>query len=201
VPDRQKGKVMEREDKERRTEKKMILGVVLFLTVATGLIGGILIGRATPVEKETEKVTFESVEAQEEEVQEEPRTSSLVLDTRASGEQTKELSLAEILADRQVYFAGIDDVTISRSSVIYLENMPENEDILMQYEIVDKASGVTLETTGLIPAGESISWVPGEQLADGSYTLIFMEKPFYEYQGEYIALTQGNNEVNITIQS
>ena len=185
----------------------MILGFAIFFAITAGLIAGILLGRATPNTDHTEKILWEdgpavSPDAKSEQIPAaETKTSALVLDTRASGEAAKETSLAEILADRQVYFAGIDDATIGKSTVIYLENMPENDDILMQYQIVDKGSGEILETTGLIPSGESIPWVPGEVLADGSYTLIFMEKPFYEYQGEYIALTQGNNEVNITIQS
>ncbi len=130
---------------------------------------------------------------------EEPRNVALVLDTRASAEKEED-NLAELLADRQVYFAGIEDATINRQTVIYLENMKENDDILMQYEITDKDTGEVLETTGLIPSGEHVDWIPGEKLADGSYTLVFHEKPFYEYKGEYVALTQGNNEVAIRIQ-
>ena len=130
----------------------------------------------------------------------EPTHGSLMLDTRADGSETDSNNLMELLADREVYFAGIEDAQIDSKTEIYLENMKENDDILMQYVITDKNSGEVYEETGLIPAGSHIAWVPGEKLQNGSYTLIFHEKPFYPYEGEMIALTQGNNEVTITIQ-
>ncbi len=189
--------------------KAVLIGVFALIFLACGMAVGTLIVFTMLKTEPERKVQMEASQSDgsvyvtktDETAVQEPKTGALVLDTRASGEPAEETSLAALLSDRQVYFAGIDDVTISRQSVIYLENLPENDDILMQYEIVNKDTGETLETTGLIPAGERIAWIPGEMLADGSYTLVFKEKPFYEYQGGYFALTQGNNEVSITIVS
>ena len=159
----------------------MILGIIAGFIVIAGILALI-------------KHNLES------EGQTEPTHGSMMLDTRAdrAGEDGNEL--ADLLADREVYFAGIEDAEISDSTEILLENMKENDDILMQYIITDKDTGEVYEETGLIPAGSHIAWVPGKQLKSGSYTLIFHEKPFYPYEGDMIALTQGNNEVTITIQ-
>ena len=142
----------------------------------------------------------EKMPVQDTAVPEPARMGALMVDTRAEKGESDGKSLIDILGDRQVYFAGIENAVISSDTVISLENMEENEDILMQYEITDKESGEVLETTGLIPAGEQVAWKPGEKLKTGTYTLVFHEMPFFPFEGEYVALTQGNNEVTITIQ-
>ncbi len=128
---------------------------------------------------------------------------NLVIDTRSSAEGTEKSSLAEALEDRQVYFAGIEDCVISGNTDIYLENVSENEDILMKYDIVDKDTGNVLESTDLIPSGEHVAWNAGSVLSEGEHTLIFRQSPYFpwdEAESGYVPLTQANNEVIVTIK-
>ena len=191
---------MERERIELDRRIMRISAVVGALAAIVALVVGVV----ALVSMNVKRTTADNVEAEpivrEVTVSESAGVGSLMVDTRSEKGGEKRGSLADILADRQVYFAGIENATISRDTVIYLENMEENGDILMQYKISDKATGEVLESTGLIPSGEQVAWSPGEKLKEGTYTLIFHEKPFYPYEGDYVALTQGNNEVTITIE-
>ena len=183
---------------ERFSKIAVIVGITAaIVAILIGIIG-ILVERSRMQESKVNMdQVFQEVEGNEDEG---TKTAALMVDTRAEGGETEEGNLAERLADIQVYFAGIEDAVISEDTVIYLENLKENGDILMQYEITDKGSGETLETTGLIPSGEHVEWVPGKALKKGVHTLIMHESPFYSYDGEYFALTQGNNEVTFTIR-
>lgn len=130
------------------------------------------------------------------------KEGNLTIDTR-SGEKEEEASLADVLKDRQVFFSGIEDAVISKETKVYLENPKENQDILMKYEVIDKESGEVVETTDLIPAGESVTWMAGEVLTIGEHTLIFHEMPYYpweEAENGYYPLTQGNNEVVFAVK-
>ena len=124
----------------------------------------------------------------------------VVLDDRSNSDPTQQ-TVNEELANRQVYFSGIDDATISKQTVVYLENLPENGDFLMQYEITDTDTGKVIEKTGLIPSGEHVDWIPGETLEAGEYHLNFREIPYYQIgEDDYMTLTTGNNQVTFVIQ-
>ncbi len=51
--------------------------------------------------------------------------NNLTIDTTANNEREE----ASPLASRNVYFAGIDNSTCNSDTVIYLENLPDNEDL------------------------------------------------------------------------
>ena len=191
---------MDRDRLEMDRRIVRVAAIIGVIAAVIALVAGMIALVSMNVRKQTERSAETEQIIRETEMPDNARFGALMVDTRSEKGETDGKSLADILSDRQVYFAGIENAVISHDTAICLENMEENGDILMQYEISDKATGEVLETTGLIPAGEQIAWVPGEQLEDGTYTLIFHEKPFYPYEGEYIALTQGNNEVTITIQ-
>ena len=103
------------------------------------------------------------------------------------------------LTNRMVYYAGLEDCTINSSSVVYLENLPENEDIYMSYEIwVDDE---IIHKTGLIPAGEFSKWTPSEDLTPGVYNLSIKNIPYYDAgDGNYETLAyQPVNVISMTV--
>ena len=104
------------------------------------------------------------------------------------------------LADRQVFFAGYVDATISKTDTVALENLPENEDFLMKYTITNVEDGSLIFETGLIPSGQCVVWTPGETLEAGTYELQFLANPYYEQvDGNFLPLTAGSNNVIYTI--
>ena len=126
--------------------------------------------------------------------------ANLVVDSGATSEESGD-PLAS-LADRQVYFAGMEDQMIGKDTIVELSNLPENEEILMSYEILDADTGESLHRTDLIPSGTHTSWIPGETLNTGTYHLIFHQMPYLPYPDSdsgYLPLTNANNEVTFTI--
>ncbi len=103
------------------------------------------------------------------------------------------------LEDRQVYFAGYDDFTVGKGNIIYLENMPENEDILMAYEIY--VDDKLIHKTGMIPSGKYSEWMPADEMEAGEYDISIKNIPYYSYNGEdYFTLSfQPSNTVHMTI--
>ena len=91
-------------------------------------------------------------------------------------------------------------IQIGPETVVQLDNREENIDFLLRYEIYDTGTGELVFETDLIPSGQHIDWVPGETLEPGEYTLNFLQIPYYpDPSGEYVALTQGSNQVNLAI--
>ncbi len=123
--------------------------------------------------------------------------SNLVVDTRATDEERKK---ENPLADRQVFFAGIDDSVISKTDTIALENLPDNEDFVMKYVITDLDNNEQIYETELIPSGQRIYWTPGETLPAGTYNIAFTEMPFYQSGDTYIPLTVGRNTIKLVIR-
>lgn len=122
----------------------------------------------------------------------------LVVDTRATETQKAEPE-TDPLAERNVYFSGIEDATISRETVVQLDNREENLDFLLRYEIYDGDGELVFETD-LIPSGQYVEWVPGETLGAGVHTLSFLQIPYYvDGAGEYTSLTQGSCQVTLAI--
>lgn len=103
------------------------------------------------------------------------------------------------LADRQVYFAGYDDFAVGPGNIIYLENMPENEDIFIAYEIY--IGDELVHKTGLIPSGQYSEWEPASEVEPGEYDISIKNIPYYSYNGkDYFTLSfQPSNTVHMTV--
>ena len=83
------------------------------------------------------------------------RQGGIIIDTAATSDSA---GLAKNpLADRQIYFAGINDCIIDHDSMIYLENPAENEDIYIAYKIFDAETDALVYETDLIPSGEHLT--------------------------------------------
>lgn len=125
--------------------------------------------------------------------------TNLTLDTNANDEK----ELQNPLSSRNVYFAGIDNSTCGPNTVIYLENLEENEDFLMKYQIYeleeDGSKGEQLFETDLIPSGQHVNWKPAETLTPGVHNVTFVELPFMPQGEDFIPLTAGENNVVLTI--
>ena len=63
--------------------------------------------------------------------------NNLTIDTAAAEEH----ETASPISSRNVYFAGIDNSTCNGDTIVYLENLPENEDFLIRYEIYTLTAG------------------------------------------------------------
>lgn len=116
-----------------------------------------------------------------------------------NGATEKAKSAASTLAGRQVYYAGLEDCTVNQNTVVYLENLEDNIDIYMTYEIT--VDGNVIFQTDLIPPGEYVEWTPAEILEAGkTYAVYLKETPYYEEkEGEFLPLTSPINMVNITV--
>lgn len=183
------------EKKGMGKQKFMLLAVSLAAAaVSAGAAGCFLAGRGRPaggggniLEKDAETAP-DFYEAQ--------GGSVLLLDDRAVNREEAASGKEEALKDRNVYFAGFMDAVLSENSTVRLENLPQNEDFLMQYIISDKDSGECVFETDLIPSGQCVVWTPGEMLEARTYCLEFLMVPYYvDGDGNCSALTSGSNEV------
>ncbi len=109
------------------------------------------------------------------------------------------------LANRYVYYAGLEDSVIKKDTAVYLENLKKNEDIFMAYEVYDDKGNLVFETN-LIPSGEFIRWIPGENFESGEYEFSIKHIPYYGFTDEkgnidYVALAyQPINVVKLIIK-
>ena len=125
-------------------------------------------------------------------------TESLKID---SGAVNQDLS-TKPLSERNVYYAGLEDCTITKDSVVYLENLKENDDIFMAYEIYTSDNELIFKTD-LIPSGTFVKWYPGETFSEkATYVFYIKHIPYYESSpGEYEKLAyQPVNVINLTLQ-
>ena len=103
------------------------------------------------------------------------------------------------LADRQVYYAGFDDFAVKKGNIVFLENLKENDDIFMSYEIYigDKL----VHKTGLIPSGQYSEWLPADEITPGEYDIAIKNIPYYSYNGTdfFVLAYQPVNTVKMTI--
>ena len=159
--------------------------VLMCLIIASALIAGFLLGYFR--EKSPKETSAEPTGA-----------ANLVVDTSATDEEATTAEAA--LKDRNVYFAGLDNMTVDKDTVIRLENLKENEDILISYSIVDTGTGQELFKTDLIPSGMHVDWKPSEYLDEGVYELSYNQNPVWmAKEGEYISLTCANNVATLTL--
>ena len=103
-----------------------------------------------------------------------------------------------ILEGRNVYFAGIADTTVGTNTNVYLENLPENDDIYMKYKIINADTKDVIYETDLIPSGKHVTWKCAEDLQEGENHLVIEESPYYPTGTGYMLLTTGKNEVTFT---
>ena len=168
--------------KENRKRQWKIIAARLTAVVIIAVIAACYLGRAERMEAETVS-----------------SRGGMTVDARATDGPGKEAP-PNPLADRSIYFSGIEDTVIGPETVVQLDNREENIDFLLRYEIYDTGTGELVFETDLIPSGQHIDWVPGETLEPGEYTLNFLQIPYYpDPSGEYVALTQGSNQVNLAI--
>lgn len=124
--------------------------------------------------------------------------SNISVDTRATSETNQVIE--DSLGNRQVFFAGIEDLDISMTTSVLLENLPENEDILMKYEIYNSETEDLIFETDLIPSGEHVEWVPGRNLDKGEYQITMVETPYYPNGDDtYMPLTVGSNVLSLVL--
>ena len=125
--------------------------------------------------------------------------NNLTIDTAAAEEH----ETVTPVSARNVYFAGIDNSTCNGDTIVYLENLPENEDFLMKYEIYtlteDGQRKDMVYETDLIPSGKHVNWKPAQDLGVGIHQVAFVEQPFMQSGEDYIPLTAGENQVVLTI--
>lgn len=123
-----------------------------------------------------------------------------VIDDRAVDKSEAVVKKENPLADRNVFFAGYVDATLSKTSTVALENLPDNEEFLMKYTITDTETNEVVFETGLITSGQCVVWIPGETLEAGTYDLQFLANPYFqEEDGTFTPLTAGSNTVQYTI--
>lgn len=103
------------------------------------------------------------------------------------------------LAKRNVHFAGFNDMTLNKDSIVKLENPIENDDFVMQFIITGSKTKNIVFKSDFIKSGEYVDWKPYNDLGYGEFDVIIAENPYWEYEGEYIPLTVGNNELHISI--
>ncbi len=119
-----------------------------------------------------------------------------LMDERSINKKEAMSTMQNPLAGRNVFFAGYADATLSKTSTVALENLPENENFLLKYIIIDTTKDTIVFETNLIPSGQCIVWTPGESLEVGTYELQFLAIPYYcDENDNFQQLTSGCNEV------
>ena len=177
---------MDQKEKENKVLKILIAAVVCLLLITVFLIVVVMmrIGQVESPQENAEQMIMANVGSG---AAADISMDSNLTDTRGD------------LSNRMVYYAGLEDCTVNSSSVVYLENLPENEDIYMSYEI--SKDGEVIHKTGLIPAGEFSKWTPSEVLSPGVYSLAIKNIPYYDTgDGNYETLAyQPVNVISMTV--
>ena len=120
----------------------------------------------------------------------------LVLDDRAQNKDEIIQTQKNPLDGRNVFFAGYADAILNRTTTVALENLPDNEDFLMKYTVINTEDGTVVFETNLIQSGQCVAWMPGETLEPGIYNLQILQSPYYLVDGEnFIPLTAGTTDV------
>lgn len=120
----------------------------------------------------------------------------LVLDDRAQNKDEVVQAQKNPLDGRNVFFAGYADATLNLTTTVALENLPDNEDFLMKYTVINTEDGTVVFETNLIQSGQCVAWMPGETLEPGIYNLQILQSPYFLVDGEnFIPLTAGTTDV------
>ncbi len=124
---------------------------------------------------------------------------NLIADTEAT-ESTETEEVKEALKDRNVFFAGMDNISADENTIVRLENLKDNGDILISYVIQNNSTGEELFRTDLIPSGHHVDWKPSETLEEGSYDICYVQNPVWQDKdGNYIPLTSASNVATLTL--
>ena len=100
------------------------------------------------------------------------------------------------LKDLYVTYAGITDATITEDTVVQLENLEENGDIIMMFKIYE--DGELIHSTDYIESGKYLSWEAGKELSVGEHELQLVQIPKIMVNDEYVPLTSGTCEFVLT---
>ena len=136
--------------------------------------------------------------SENEQQQAEERSSGtvFVIDDRGQDKAEVVESRKNPLSERNVFFAGYADATLTKSTAVALENLPDNEDFLMKYTVINTEDGTVVFETDLIRSGQCIVWIPGESLEPGTYQFQILQAPYYQSgEDEFIPLTAGTTDV------
>ena len=132
----------------------------------------------------------------EEKPDEESSGTVFVIDDRGQDKAEVVEAQKNPLSGRNVFFAGYADATLTKTTTVALENLPDNEDFLMKYTVINTADDSVVFETNLIRAGQCVVWVPGEELEPGTYQFRILQSPYYQSRDdEFIPLTAGTTDV------
>lgn len=132
----------------------------------------------------------------EEKPEEESSGTVFVIDDRGQDKAEVVEAQKNPLSGRNVFFAGYADATLTKTTTVALENLPDNEDFLMKYTVINTADDSVVFETNLIRAGQCVVWVPGEELEPGTYQFRILQSPYYQSRDdEFIPLTAGTTDV------
>ena len=132
----------------------------------------------------------------EEKPDEESSGTVFVIDDRGQDKAEVVEAQKNPLSGRNVFFAGYADATLTKTTTVALENLPDNEDFLMKYTVINIADDSVVFETNLIRAGQCVVWVPGEELEPGTYQFRILQSPYYQSgEDEFIPLTAGTTDV------
>ena len=132
----------------------------------------------------------------EEKPDEESSGTVFVIDDRGQDKAEVVEAQKNPLSGRNVFFAGYADATLTKTTTVALENLPDNEDFLMKYTVINTADDSVVFETNMIRAGQCVVWVPGEELEPGTYQFQILQSPYYQSEeDEFIPLTTGTTDV------
>lgn len=132
----------------------------------------------------------------EEQLEEESSGTVFVIDDRVQDKVEVVEAQKNPLSGRNVFFAGYADATLTKTTTVALENLPDNEDFLMKYTVINTADNSVVFETNLIRAGQCVVWVPGEELEPGNYQFQILQSPYYQSgEDEFVPLTAGTTDV------
>ena len=141
-------------------------------------------------------VSLAACSGKEEQPKEESSGTVFVIDDRVQDKAEVVEAQKNPLSGRNVFFAGYADATLTKTTTVALENLPDNEDFLMKYTVINTADDSVVFETNLIRAGQCVVWVPGEELEPGTYQFRILQSPYYQSRDdEFIPLTAGTTDV------
>ena len=113
----------------------------------------------------------------EEKPEEESSGTVFVIDDRVQDKAEVVEAQKNPLSGRNVFFAGYADATLTKTTTVALENLPDNEDFLMKYTVINTEDGTVVFETNLIQSGQCVAWMPGEILEPSIYNLQILQSP------------------------
>ena len=100
------------------------------------------------------------------------------------------------LKDLYVTYSGITDATINEDTIVQLENLEENGDIVIKFTV--KEGNKVIHDTDYVASGKHLNWEAGKDLTKGEHTLTLIQTPKIMVDGKYVPLTSGTCEFVLT---